>query len=63
MDKKKACNPFQRLRLQLGVNELLTMKMLKWFELAKIWMVQVLRFIEHEWCFSTLVFMKIKVRN
>ncbi len=39
------------------------MKMLKWFKLTKICMVQVLGFVEYERCFHTLVFQKNKVCN
>jgi len=38
-------------------------KMLKWFKLAEICMVQILGFVEDERCFNTLVFMKNKVHN
>jgi hypothetical protein len=58
MDKKKDCNPLQWLWLLLGVNELLTMKMSKWFKLVEICMVQIFGFVEGEWCFITLFFMK-----
>jgi hypothetical protein len=63
MDKKKDCNSLQRLWLQLWANELLTMKMLEWFKLANICMVQILGSIEDEWCFNPLVYMKNKVCN
>jgi hypothetical protein len=63
MDKKKDCNPLWRLWLRLGANELLTMKMLKWFKLVEICMVQVLGSTKDERCFSTFSFMKNKVRN
>jgi hypothetical protein len=63
MDNKKDCNPLQWLWLQLGANELLIVKMLEWFKLVEICMVQILRFVEDEWCFNTLPFMKNNVRN
>ncbi len=57
MDKKRIA-PFQQLWLRLGVNELLTMKMSEWFKLVEICMVQILGFVEDEWCSNTLPFMK-----
>ncbi len=63
MDNKKDYNPFRRLWLQFEANELLTMKMLEWFKLVEICMVKVLKFVEHEWCFNTLAFMKNKMHN
>jgi hypothetical protein len=39
------------------------MKMLKWFKLVEISIVQVLGSKEDEWCFSTFSFMKNKVHN
>jgi len=36
----------------------LTMKMSEWFKLVEICMVQILGFVEDEWCSNTLPFMK-----
>jgi hypothetical protein len=56
-------NPLSRLWQKLSSNALLTSKLSELVKLAEIAAVTVLGSVEDEWTFSTLNYMKSKVRN
>jgi hypothetical protein len=56
-------NPLSRLWQKLGSNALLASKLLEFVKIAKVATVTILDFVEDEQTFSTLNYMKSKVRN
>lgn len=63
MDNNFGMNPLTCLWMKLSNNALLVSKLLEFLKLAKIAVVTILGFVEDERTFSTLNYMKFKVRN
>ena len=56
-------NPLSRLWKKLSNKTLLTSKLSEFLKIAKVATVTVMGSVENEWIFSTLNYMKSKVRN
>jgi hypothetical protein len=63
VDNNFGMNPLTCLWLKLSSNALLASKLSEFLKLAKIAAVTILGFVEDERTFSTLNYMKSKVRN
>jgi hypothetical protein len=63
MQKHFDVNPVTKLWRTFTCFQILEVKILEYTKLAKLDVVQIIGSIENECCFSTLIFMKIKLRN
>jgi hypothetical protein len=63
MQKHSDVNPVTKLWRTFTSFQILEVKILEYTKLAKLDVVQVIGSIENECFFSTLIFMKIKLRN
>jgi hypothetical protein len=55
--------PFTKLWITLSSSQILVKKILEYIKLVELIIVQVIGLVEDYICFSTLTFMKTKLRN
>lgn len=63
MQKPITLNPLTKLWRTFSMSMMLRKHFVEWFKVAELPAIQVLKFEEDEWTFSTITFSKSKMRN